>query len=210
MAKKSYQRKDHYYKAAQDSGYRGRAAFKLLEINKKYGILRRGMKVLDVGAWPGSWIQVASRAVGHSGLVVGIDLKEIEHAQNWENVETVAGDAGDDEVIERVQQLAQGKFDLLVSDMSPKLTGIKQVDSAASGGCFEIALYLAAKTLRPGGNFVAKTFKGSEAEASIRDMRNYFAKVNRIGLQSTRKSSNEFYIAAFGINPGKAMEQFQL
>lgn len=198
MSKRNYNRKDHLYMKAKEEGYQSRASYKLIELNKKYALLKPGFKVLDLGAWPGGWMQVASEAVGPRGLVVGIDFVEIAQI-GGANTHSLQGDVADDEVIKKAFDLAGGKFDLVVSDMSPKLTGIKDLDRTAAVGCAELALFVAQRTLRAGGNFVAKVFKGNETEEFYRATRPFFERLVRIELDSTRRTSNEFYIVGFGL-----------
>ncbi len=192
-----YNRQDKLYHQAKADGYRSRAAYKLLEINKRFKIMNRGSRVFDLGCWPGGWLQIASQAVGDNGVVVGVDLVQVEPIY-LDNVSTLQGDARDDSTIDSALAIARDKFDVLLSDMSPKLTGIREVDQAGTVGCAELALYVASQVLKSGGSFVAKVFKGSETDKFIRDLRSQFEKVVRTELDSTRKTSNEFYV--IGIN----------
>lgn len=193
----NYDRKDHLYQRAKDEGYRSRAAFKLLELDKKYGLLKAGAKVLDLGCWPGGWLQVAAKQVGSSGIVVGIDLVAIEPL-NAANVIAIAGDAREDQNIRQALRHAPGGFDILLSDMSPKLSGIKEADQAGTVACAELALWAATQLLRKGGAFVCKVFKGNETEQFYRAARPQFDKLVRSELDATRKTSNEFYLIGFG------------
>ncbi len=193
----NYNRKDHLYKKAKDDGHRSRAAYKLLEIDQKHKILRYGSKILDLGAWPGGWLQIAASKVGPRGLVVGIDLKEIEDFGE-PNVRVLQGDVRDKESLEAMLELAGGKYDTVISDMSPKLTGIKEVDSAQTVGCAELALWVAQQTLKHGGSFAVKLFKAAGADEFVKSTRPYFNKVVRLELKSTRKTSNEFYVVGLG------------
>lgn len=193
----SYNRKDHLYHKAKSDGYRSRAAYKLEELNKRYGILKHGFKVLDLGAWPGGWMQIASRHVGYLGKVVGIDLAEIE-AFDGTNIKVITGDVRDEENLSAALEWAGGRFDVVISDMSPKLSGIKEADRYGAVACAELAIWAAHHTLRSGGNVVIKVFKGNETEEFVKSIRPLFNKVARVELDSTRKTSNEFYIAAFG------------
>lgn len=192
----SYDRKDHYYNLAKEQGFRSRAAFKLKELNTKYKLIRPGYKVVDLGAWPGGWMQVAAKAVGSRGLVVGIDLVEIEDfGEN--SVRCITGDVREDSVIQQAKDFAPDGFDLVLSDMSPKLSGIKEVDRYGAVGCAELALWASQQLLRPGGTIVIKVFKSNETEQFIKELRKSFSKVVRSELDSTRKTSNEFYVIGF-------------
>jgi 23S rRNA (uridine2552-2'-O)-methyltransferase len=149
--------------------------------------------VIDLGAWPGGWLQELSEILDGHGLAVGIDLVKIEEFPD-SCVQTITGDVRDEENIEAALKLAGGKFDVVVSDMSPKLTGVREIDNPACVGCVELAIYVAGMILKPGGSFVAKIFKGGETEAFVKSIRPLFNKLSRVELDSTRKSSNEFYL----------------
>lgn len=192
-----YNRKDRLYERAKEEGYRSRAAYKLIELDKKHKILRPGVKVFDLGAWPGGWTQVASAAVGPKGVVVAIDLVPIDQLPA-ENVLLICGDARDDSHIQAALTHAGARFDVVVSDMSPKLTGIREADQAGTVGCAELALYVAGQVLKEGGDLVIKVFKGNDTEVFVRQLRSAFSKVVRAELDSTRKTSNEFYLLGRG------------
>ncbi len=190
----NYDRKDAYYIKAKAEGYRSRASYKLLEINEKFKIFHPNSKVLDLGAWPGGWLQVAKELCGKRGFIAGIDLVEIEPI---EGVYTVCGDACDDEKIQDLLNKAGSKFDIVMSDMSSKLTGIKEADQAAISGILELGLFVAQKTLKDKGTFIAKVFKGGQIDSVIKEARKLFGTIKRTELKATRKTSNEFYIVCF-------------
>ncbi|MCL4116815.1 UNVERIFIED_CONTAM: hypothetical protein GTU68_022231 [Idotea baltica] len=190
-----YDRKDHYHQKAKQEGYRSRAAYKLLEINNKYKIMKVGSKVVDLGSWPGGWLQVASKLTKNHGKVIGIDLVEIDPIKN---VDFITGDIRDEESMEKIISLAGSKIDALISDMSPKLTGIKTADRIAVVGLAEMAFYVAEQILKPGGHFLIKVFKSNETEEFIRSIRSRFERIVKSELKSTRKTSNEFYL--LGLN----------
>lgn len=200
----AYERKDHLYKKAKSEGMRSRAAYKLVEIDQRFHILVPGTKVLDLGAWPGGWLQIALQRIGQSGLAVGIDLVEIRELDD-PRLLVVEGDARDEEIIGRAMEFAGGQFDLILSDMSPKLTGVRDIDMPASLGLVELCLHVAGRALRPGGNLVCKTFKGGGVDAFVKSARPLFNKIVRSELDSTRKTSNEFYIIGLGYK-GQAPE----
>lgn len=193
-----YERKDHLYKKAKDKGLRSRANFKLEELDAKYKLLAGSERILDLGAWPGGWLQYILKRVGPNARVIGIDLKEIENLQD-SRAKTVVGDANDPLIIERALKLAEAPFDLVISDMSPKLTGVRETDQAYSAAMAEIAFSVAKRTLRPGGNFVCKVFKGQDTESVISRIKGKFGKLHRSELDSSRRSSNEFYVVGLGI-----------
>lgn len=192
-----YDRKDHVYKKAKSQGLRSRAAFKLEELDRSFHLLRSGTKVLDLGAWPGGWLQVAAKRVGPRGKIVGIDLSPIEGFEE-KHIKLLTGNVGDEEVLQAAREFAGGGFDVVLSDMAAKLTGIKSVDRVAASGCAELALWVAGSTLRSGGNFVVKMFKSEEANIFQRDCQKQFEKVIRKELKTTRKTSQEYYLVCFG------------
>jgi 23S rRNA (uridine2552-2'-O)-methyltransferase len=200
-----YNRKDHLYQRAKEQGYRSRAAFKLKELQAAHRLIPKGGSVLDVGAWPGGWCQVALECIGPldrdgqskggPGEVWGIDLQEIEPLAD-PRCHLITGDARDLGLLLPRDGM---KFDAVISDMSPKLTGIREVDQAATVGCAELALWVARSYLKVGGNFVAKVFKGNETEIFVRSLRPFFNRVVRSELDSTRGTSNEFYVVGLGL-----------
>ncbi len=189
-----YNRKDHLYHKAKDEGYRSRAAYKLLEIQQSYKAIPQGAHVLDVGAWPGGWTQVALELVGPKGFVTGIDLQALDPLDD-PRCKLIAGDARD---LEEILGYPGPCFDSVISDMSPKLTGIKEADQAGTVGCAELALYVAQQLLKKDGSFIVKVFKGGEVEGFVKSARPMFNKLIRSELKSTRATSNEFYVIGLG------------
>jgi 23S rRNA (uridine2552-2'-O)-methyltransferase len=189
-----YNRKDHLYQKAKDEGYRSRAAYKLLEIQQSYKVIPQGAHVLDVGAWPGGWTQVALELVGPKGSVTGIDLQALDPLDD-PRCKLIAGDARD---LEEILGNPGPCFDSVISDMSPKLTGIKEADQAGTVGCAELALYVAQQLLKKDGSFIVKVFKGGEVEGFVKSARPMFNKLIRSELKSTRATSNEFYVIGLG------------
>ncbi len=189
-----YNRKDHLYQKAKDEGYRSRAAYKLIEVQDTYKIIQSGNRVLDVGAWPGGWTQVALNYVGPSGEVIAIDLQALDPIDD-PRCKLIAGDARD---LHEILGASEPSFDVVVSDMSAKLTGIREADQAAAVGCAELALYVAQQNLKKGGNFLVKVFKGGDVEGFVKSARPMFNKLVRSELKSTRNTSNEFYVIGLG------------
>ena len=188
---------DHYFRKAKKQHYLARAVYKLEEIQRKYKILRVGYRVLDLGAAPGSWIQLARGVVGHSGIIVGIDLKPIEHAFP-NGVVTLQGDIFDREFVEAALR-DHLPFDVVLSDMAPATSGIKVADSARSALLFERAFEIAAYVLRPGGTFLAKIFHGSEFHQLLAQLKKEFGLTRVIRPEATRKQSREIYILAMNL-----------
>jgi len=188
---------DHYFRKAKKQHYLARAVYKLEEIQKRYKILRAADRVLDLGAAPGSWIQLAGGVVGQSGLIVGIDLKPIEHAFP-NRVVTLQGDIFDREFIEAALR-DYLPFDVVLSDMAPTTSGIKMADSARSALLFERAFEIARWALRPGGTFLAKIFHGSEFHQLLAQLKKQFGQTRVIRPEATRKQSREIYILAMNL-----------
>jgi 23S rRNA (uridine2552-2'-O)-methyltransferase len=192
----TYQRKDAFYARAKDAGYRSRAAYKLLELAPRYRLIRRGNHVVDLGAWPGGWLQVAAQLAGPQGRVVGVDLQPIDRLSG--SVETVAGDAGDPAVQERIRTLCGGRVDVVLSDMAPKLSGVRDRDTAQAVALAEAALDIAAQLLTPGGRLLLKVFTAPETDALVRAARPRFETVKLTRPEASRKGSAELYLVALG------------
>ncbi|MCX7821927.1 MAG: RlmE family RNA methyltransferase [Syntrophobacterales bacterium] len=185
---------DHYFQLAKKEGYLSRAVYKLMEIQRSYRILSRGMKVLDLGAAPGSWLQFTSKIVGERGYVVGIDIKPIEH--NFPpHVSTIQGDMTNQEFVKSIVKQF-GVFDVVMSDMAPDTIGNKHADSARSAYLVEQAFELAKRVLKPGGHFIAKIFQGEDTPLLVKAIREHFRKVKIVKPLASRKESKEVYILA--------------
>ena len=193
-----YQHKDKGYHQAKEQGYRCRAALKLLEIQKKYNLIRKGNCVVDLGCDPGGWLQVAGPLVGDSGLVIGVDLVKSNPLPNsW--VKIIQGDFLQSETLRLIDEELSGRHvQVVLSDMSPKLTGIRFADIAASCELVESALEFCKAKLQPNGWFVAKVFPGQETEDFHKQLKSLFKVVNRSYLDSSRKTSSEFYFICQG------------
>lgn len=193
-----YKRKDALYEQAKEDGYRSRAAYKLIELQKRFRPFSNAARVLDLGAWPGGWLQVASEIVGPKGLVVGIDLTAIDPL-DAENVSLVTGDFSLDETIEKLRELSSSKgYNCVLSDASPKLTGIPEADQYGTVQCAIAAFKVAEKVLQNGGSFVCKIFKGSETDKFVKSLKKHFAQLSRVELEATRSSSSETYVVGKG------------
>ncbi len=185
---------DVYVQRAKAEGYRSRAAYKLKELQQSLKIIQNGGHVLDVGAWPGGWTQVALELVGPRGTVTAIDLQALAPLDD-PRCNLLVGDARD---LGELLGTSEPRFDAVISDMSAKLTGIKEADQAAAVGSAELALYVAQNMLKSGGSFVVKVFKGGEVEGFVKSTRPMFNKLVRSELKSSRNTSNEFYIIGLG------------
>jgi 23S rRNA (uridine2552-2'-O)-methyltransferase len=188
---------DHYFRKAKKEHFLARAFYKLEEIQKKHRILRTGQRVLDLGAAPGSWIQLAEGVVGPSGLVLGIDLKPIEHSFP-KHVITLQGDIFDREFVD-ASLGGYIPFDVVLSDMAPSTSGIKVADAARSALLFERAFEIARSVLRPGGTFLAKIFQGSDFHDLLLEAKLRFHQTRVIKPEASRKQSKEIYILALNL-----------
>ena len=195
-----YERKDAAWKRAKEEGYRSRAAYKLIELDELFGLLHPGQRVVDLGCWPGAWTQVASKRVGRSGRVVGIDLVPTEEL-GLPQVTLLAGDVCDAEVRARVREALGGPADLVLSDLAPKLSGIAAADESRHALLVEIAIDAALEWLAPDGALLVKLFMDSEYEGLVRRLRAAFEKVRTRRPPSTRKGSSEIYAVARGPKP---------
>ena len=190
----AYDRKDATYRIAKKTGLRSRAGVKLEDLDERFRLLAPGQRVVDLGCWPGAWLQVASRRVGPSGSVVGVDLVRVEPLP-LANVTTIVGDAGDAEVQRQILAAAGAPIDVVLSDLSPKLTGIRVTDQAREEALVELAIDFAGRVLVPRGRLLVKMFSGVEAPMTRR-LREAFHTVTAWRPPSTRKGSSEIYAMA--------------
>lgn len=197
VALRVYRRKDSFYTRARAAGYRSRAAFKLLQLAQRARLFRRGDHVLDLGAWPGGWLQVAAELVGPTGKVIGIDLQPIEPLPEG-YVSTQVGDIGDEGTRQRIVETCEGRIDVVLSDVAPKLSGVRVRDEARSEALATCALALSERVLRPGGKLVMKLFTGEAAARLVRELRVRFDDVRTTRPEATRKRSSEIYVIAVG------------
>ena len=187
---------DPYVKQAQKDGYRSRASYKLLEIQEKYKLIRPGMNVVDLGAAPGGWSQVTSRLIGGQGRLIASDILEMDSIPD---VTFIQGDFTQDEVLAQIlEAVGNSQVDLVISDMAPNMSGTPAVDMPKAMFLCELALDLATRILKPGGNFVIKVFQGEGFDAYVKDARQKFDKVQMIKPDSSRGSSREQYMLAWG------------
>ncbi|MFK0089079.1 23S rRNA (uridine(2552)-2'-O)-methyltransferase RlmE [Pseudomonas sp. NPDC090755] len=187
---------DPYVKQAQKDGYRSRASYKLLEVQEKYKLIRPGMSVIDLGAAPGGWSQVTSRLIGGQGRLIASDILEMDSIPD---VTFIQGDFTQDEVLAQIlEAVGNSHVDLVISDMAPNMSGTPAVDMPKAMFLCELALDLATRVLKPGGNFLIKIFQGEGFDAYLKDARQKFDKVQMIKPDSSRDSSREQYLLAWG------------
>ena len=188
---------DPWVKEATRQGYRSRAAFKLIELAAKDKLLRPGMRIVDLGAAPGSWTQVLRERSGPSASIVAIDLVPMAPIAG---VTFVQADFREEEGLEKLESALGGhKLDLVVSDLSPNLSGVEAADQARSVHLGELALEFATAWLQPGGDLVVKAFQGEGFVALRRAMEERFAKVYVRKPQASRDRSREVYVVAKGL-----------
>jgi len=185
---------DEYVKRSQKEGFRSRAAYKLLELQEKDRFLKPGQVVVDLGAAPGGWLQVAASVVGKKGKVIGLDLLEIDPMAD---VELIQGDFREEAVLERLQQALDGRqVDLVISDMAPNVSGVAAVDQPRAMYLCELALDFCRQALRPGGGMVIKVFQGEGFDEFFRDMKSSFGRVVTRKPKASRPKSREVYLVA--------------
>lgn len=189
----AYQRKDKFYKKAKQTGYRSRAAFKLLEIQSKFQLLKPGGLVVDLGCAPGSWLQVVAEKIGPLGQAVGIDLEAIPPLPE-KNSSFIQGDIREERTIQRLLAALGRKVDVVLSDMSPHLSGIKFQDHYNSYELAEQAFKVCRMILREGGGFAVKIFPGEELEQFKQNLKGFFGKIQTFIPDATRKTSTEVYL----------------
>jgi 23S rRNA (uridine2552-2'-O)-methyltransferase len=184
---------DPYVAEAKARGYRSRAAFKLIELDEKLRLIRRGAAVIDLGSAPGGWLQVLQER--GAGKVAGVDLLPVTALPPAEVLE---GDFTEPAVAARLAALVGGAADLIVSDMAPNTTGHRQTDHLRIIGLIEAAAAFAVETLKPGGALVAKAFQGGETAAVIAELKRSFETVRTVKPKASRAESSEVYLVATG------------
>ena len=186
-------KRDYYYKKAKEEKYRSRAAYKLFEAVEKYHFIKHGDVVVDLGAAPGGWIQAARKIVGGKGFILGVDLKPIEPFPQ-SNVRTIIGDITEQETLDQILQMLPRKADAVISDASPNISGIWEIDHARQIDLAQHALKIALETLRFSGNFYVKVFQGDLLDDFIKKVKKYFEVVRIVKPKASRAKSSEIFI----------------
>ena len=193
---RSERKRDHYYRKAKKEDYRSRAAYKLIQMNERFSLIRQGDEVIDLGANPGGWSQVAAELVGDQGRVIAIDIKPMKAIKG---VDFLRGDALSSGTIADINELLGGKkANVIISDMSPNISGNYSLDHARSMELAEMALEYADRFLQPGGNMVVKVFDGDMTHGYVKKIRTKFNVAKRHAPRASRKSSSEIYIIGKG------------
>jgi len=189
---------DPYVTAAKAQGWRSRAAFKLIEIDEKFALLKPGQRIVDLGAAPGGWTQVAVRK-GEAAKVIGLDLLPIDPIPG---ATFIQGDFNDPDMPARLIEAMGGKADLVLSDMAPNTTGHGSTDHIRIVALAELAVDFALQILAPGGAFVAKVFQGGSERQVLDPLKKHFETVRHSKPPASRKESSELYVVATGFRPG--------
>ncbi|MGB9728520.1 MAG: RlmE family RNA methyltransferase [Thermoprotei archaeon] len=191
------ERKDGYYWMAKREGFRSRAAYKLLQINRRFHVMKPGDKVIDLGAAPGGWTQVARLIVGESGFILSIDINDFEPLP-YENVKILNLDITDENASEQILKRLKDKADVVLCDAAPKVSGIWDLDHQRQLRLVEAALRIAYNVLKSNGNFVTKIFEGAESKQIVNKAKELFKQVYLHRPPATRSSSSEIYLICKG------------
>ncbi|GAB6055882.1 23S rRNA (uridine(2552)-2'-O)-methyltransferase [Methanobacterium movens] len=190
-------KKEHYYKSAKKENYRSRASYKLQQLNKKFRIIKKGDVVVDLGAAPGGWSQVALERVEEEGVVLGVDLQRIKPFAE-DNFHFIQGDFTRDEIQKSITEKIGGKADVVISDASPSLSGIKDIDQLRIMDLGESVLKISITILKDQGNLLMKSFQGPGYEELIKKLKTEFKVVKTTKPASSRKKSAEMYLIGMG------------
>ena len=184
-------RRDQYRRLAKDQGYRARSAYKLLQINRSYNILKKGDKVVDLGCAPGGWLQVAVKEVRPSGKVIGIDLKPVTPVVD---AIILQGSIEDPNMLSKIEKILGSKADVVLSDLAPNVSGVWDIDHARQISLSTIALQFTQRLLRIGGSSVFKVFEGDMLKEFRSELDRNFGKVFLSKPSASRQESSELYI----------------
>jgi len=195
-------KREYYYRRAKEEKYRSRAAYKLLQAVEKHQFIRSGDVVVDLGAAPGGWMQASRKIVGDEGFVLGVDVKSIEPI-DLPNVRTLVGDITEPQTIEYVRELLPRSADVVVSDVSPNISGIWELDHARQIDLARRSLQIAASILKPKGNFFVKTFQGDMLRDFVKEVKERFAFVKLIKPKASRAKSAELYVLGMNLRQAK-------
>lgn len=197
----TYRRKDSFHRRAQAEGYRARSAYKLLDLDRSFRLLRRGDRVVDLGAWPGGWLQVAADRVGPEGRVVGVDVATLEPLPAA-HVALLAADVRAEDTAELIRTRLDRPADVVLSDLAPKLSGVAATDEARQGELASAVLSMLPRVLRRGGRLLMKLFMSPACEGMLADVRGRFAETRTTRPEATRRGSAELYVVGLGYRGG--------
>lgn len=191
-------KREYYYRKAKAEKLRSRAVYKLLQAVKKYKFIKPGQVVVDLGAAPGGWIQASIRLVGPSGFVLAVDLKQIEPVDS-PNVRTIVGDITEPQTNQDILEFLPRSADVVISDVSPNISGIWELDQARQIDLARQSLRIATSILRSGGNFFVKVFQGSILNDFVNETKQYFSFVKLVKPKASRAKSAELYVLAMNL-----------
>jgi 23S rRNA (uridine2552-2'-O)-methyltransferase len=197
-------RRDYYRNLAKNVGYRSRSAYKLLQLNRSYGIFRPQDAVVDMGSAPGGWLQVAKQQVGVDGMVVGIDIVQV---QPIEGITILRGSIVDTEIISTVLKIVGSRADIVLSDLSPNISGIWDLDHSRQISLTRSALAVALRILKKGGTSVFKVFEGESLTGLKQELKDHFQRVYINKPKASRQRSSEQYLVCFGFEPYLGLER---
>lgn len=186
-------KREYYYRKAKAEKFRSRASYKLLQAVKKYKFIKPSYVVVDLGAAPGGWIQAARKLVGDTGYVLAVDLKPIKPV-DAPNVRTIIGDISDPQTIQNILEFLPRSADVVISDVSPNISGIWELDHARQIDLASHSLRIATSILRSGGNFFVKVFQGSTTNTFVKEIRKHFSFVKLVKPKASRSKSAELYV----------------
>jgi len=191
-------KRDYYYRKAKEEKYRSRATYKLLQAIKKYRFLEKGDVVVDLGAAPGGWLQASRKIVGKEGFVLGVDLNRIKPFEAT-NIQTIISDITDSETQKRIREILPSLADTVISDVSPNISGVWEVDHARQIDLAHESLTLALKLLKVDGNFFVKVFQGDMFRDFVEEVRQHFARVEIVKPKASRAKSAEIFVLGMGL-----------
>ncbi len=192
-------KKDYFYRRAKEEQFRSRAAYKVLEVVERYGLIKPGDVVVDLGAAPGGWMQAALKVAGEKGFVLGVDVREILPIEG-ENTRSIVLDINDLQAVEIIRDFLPGEADVVISDVSPNISGVWEVDHARQIDLSRRSLQIAVDVLKVGGNFFVKVFQGDLLDGFVSDVRGRFRFVRLVKPEASRKKSSELFILCLGKN----------
>ncbi len=196
--------RDYYYRKSKEEKYRSRAAYKLLEIVEKYRFIKSGNVVVDLGAAPGGWMQAARKIVGDNGFVLGVDVRFIEPL-GFPNVQALTGSIGDSQITDSIRELLPRRADVVVSDVSPNISGVWELDHARQIDLAQRSLLIATTIMKAGGNFFVKVFQGDMLKDFVGEVKQHFGFVKLVKPRASRAKSAEIFV--LGMRMKRASEQ---
>jgi len=194
----SERKHDPYHKQAKLQGYRARSAFKLKQMDNKFRFLKPGITVLDIGAAPGSWLQIVSERIGDTGTVIGVDLDEIKPL-GLPNIKIIQGNILDEETQKKIRNLVGKRLDVVIADIAPNVSGNWDIDQYNQLELARMSMIIAKKLLFRKGWFITKVFQGIDYDEFLRDVKASFKRVKVFKPSASRKSSAEIYLIAHGL-----------